>query len=967
MRGELYGFYTDQNLQARNPFDLTLRDAPREYTLRRCVPPSQFCADGSPVLLDGRELRRGNPVEDENPMTQGQFGGTISGPLIGQNTFFFGSFERRLLHASRESNFSVPTVSQRGLFNSGDVGLEVNGTNYAYPVSAYGDLFYSLFPFPNNPRGPYGDNTFTRILPADARGDIGSLRIDREQRLFNSRYSFAARYNVTDDATVLPVTGEALFSSLWAKVRTQNISLALIGAGNGRTKQELRFSYGRTRLDFTELRAPYADFLLPSKFRQGGREIPFLLNARLIANNNLPVRQSGYTTQRGADTEGAIQDVGDYGTGPLGQMVVSGFSPLGVDVNNFPQKRANNTFQIAETVSHSLGRHSVVWGADLRRVQLNSRLDRNFRPVAQFSSTVNLCRFISESPCSSLLDQAFQGTDLVALGMPTSFTQTLGLTPDSTIGLRTWQSSLFVEDSIDVASGLRMVLGLRYELNTVPREVDDRTEKTFSSPEVGAIVAEERKRYGVSGFGTYLAGRKGIYAADRNNLAPYVAFAWDPFRTGKTAIRGGYGLYYDQVPGMVVSQSRSVFPTFLTLNTVGLKPPGGILTPFNPARFARVGSLNSLDNTPGRNTAEVLVELFDAVLGQNNNSNQFFVSPGFVLPEVNLRTPSSHQWGLTVEQSLTRDLQYSLSYAGSKGRNLIRFTTPNLGPRAIPTVSDLVLFGSEIGADGVFLPPGVVVREQKDLRRPFPLTGSVTLIASDANSIYHSLQAEASRRFSKGLRFTLAYTWSHAIDEVSDIFDLAGASGLPQNSFDRRAERASANFDIRQRFAGSFVWDLPWLKGNPVLGGWLVSGIASFQTGQPFTVNTGVDVNLDGNLSDRLNSLLGVERVDQGSQIYTFPVTLNAQSALLSAPGRQGSVGRNTFLAPGVANLDLAISKSFRIGEERALEWRLELFNIANRPHFGVPGRELFAAGLGRAKRTTVPARTVQVALRLRL
>ncbi|MFZ4986098.1 MAG: carboxypeptidase-like regulatory domain-containing protein [Blastocatellia bacterium] len=972
LRGELYGFYTDRNLQARNPFDLTLRDSPTQYTLRKCVPPAQFCDDGIPITLDGDPIVADNPVAGEDPLTRAQFGAVVSGPLGNRQTFLLASLERRHLRASRESNFAVPTVSQRGLFNSGDQGLTiVNADNLpldVYPTTANADYFFSLFPFPNNPRGPYGDNTFTRILPADASGAIASIRLDQGLRLGGETQRFAARYNITNDQTILPVTGEALFSSMNASVRTQNLSLVFGGELSRRTGQELRFSYGRTRLDFTEFRSPYSDHLIPSKLSPNGFEIPFLLNARLRYNFTLPGSPDFYKTSR-RDSEGDLLD-GD-GTGPLGQMVVSGFSPLGVDVNNFPQRRANNTFQLGEMVNHTLARHHIVWGGELRRVQLNSRLDRNFRPIVHFSSTANLSRFNDPRNYNPLVDRIFQGSDLVALGAPTGFMQTLGFNPDSTIGLRVWQGSSFIQDKVEVAPSLQMVFGLRYEQNSVPRETNERVEQTFNSPEVATIIAAEKERFGASGLETYLDGRRGVYAPDRNNLAPYLAFAWDPFRRGKTTIRGGYGLYFDQVPGVVISQSRSVFPTFLTLNSVGLKNPslGGVQIPFNPARFAKEGSLNTLDNRYGSNSAAILLNLFGIVKGQNNQSFPYFATPDFVLPDARMKTPYSHQWSLTLEQSLLSDINLSLSYVGTKGTNLIRFATPNLGKRAIPIFSSLISAGSEINLKSDFLQPGVNVSQRGDLERgrPFPLAGSFTLISSDANSIYHSLQAEASRRLTKGLGFTLAYTWSHAIDEVSDIFDLAGAQGLPQNSFDRRSERASANFDLRHRLAASFTWDLPWLKGNWLLGGWQVSGIASLQSGQPFTVNAGVDVNLDGNLSDRLNSLLGVERVDQGSQSYAFPVTFNEQSALLAAPGQPGSVGRNTLLAPGVANLDLALSKAYLLGENRSLELRLELFNLANRAHFGIPVRELFFPGLGRSVRTTIPPRTIQLALRLKL
>jgi hypothetical protein len=135
LRSELYGFYTDHYLQARNPFDLTLRDSPAQYTLRKCVPPAQFCDDGVPITLDGAPIVVDNPVAREDPLTRAQFGAVVSGPLGNRQTFLLASLERRHLRASRESNFAVPTVSQRGLFNSGDQGLTiVNADNLPVDV-----------------------------------------------------------------------------------------------------------------------------------------------------------------------------------------------------------------------------------------------------------------------------------------------------------------------------------------------------------------------------------------------------------------------------------------------------------------------------------------------------------------------------------------------------------------------------------------------------------------------------------------------------------------------------------------------------------------------------------------------------------------------------------------------------------------------------------------------------------------
>ena len=219
-------------------------------------------------------------------------------------------------------------------------------------------------------------------------------------------------------------------------------------------------------------------------------------------------------------------------------------------------------------------------------------------------------------------------------------------------------------------------------------------------------------------------------------------------------------------------------------------------------------------------------------------------------------------------------------------------------------------------------------------------------------------------RLTRGVQFTSAYTWSHAIDETSDLFELAGARGLPQDSFNRSAERGDANFDVRHRFVQSFTWDLPVFTQSNVLGGWQFAGIVTLQTGQPFTVISSVDANLDGNLTDRLHSLSGVGEVGEGSLRYRFPNTPVEQFRLLAGAGVNGAVGRNTFRASGIVSTNLAVNKFFRFTERHQMELRTEIFNLFNRTHFGIPVHVLFTPGLGRAVNTTAPARTVQFALR---
>ena len=959
--GSIYGFLTDKRLKARDTFDLS--GGPAGYPLT---------VGGLPINLDGAPLVRSNPVGGENPYTRAQYGFVLGGPVVKQKTHFFASFEHQDVNASKESHFAVPTLEERGLFGFGGAGLTVSGggrvTN-AFATSARGNSFFSLFPLPNNPIGPYRANTYTEVLPANADGTIFSGKLDHFFNAFGAEHTLSGRYNFTDDDTILPVTGEALFSSLRALVRTQNLSLILNSSGAGNVSNQLRISAGRTSLNFEEVRNPY---MLPSGQLP---DVPFLLNAPLIFNASTAgvpnlISFTGFDTETALDIAGVDPGLGRTGTGPLGQVKISGFSPVGVDVFSFPQGRANNTYQLADTLFYSRGRHRLSLGFDIRWSHLNSLQDRNFRPLASFSGAANLNVDQNGNPIPIFnfpagfprVRQRFLfGTDFAAAGATTGFYQSQALTPDSNISLRYFQNNFFIADQIRVRPNFTLTLGLRYELNTVPKERDRRIESTFASPDVAEFISLEKEFTGESGLERYLGGRTQIYEQDRNNLAPHIAFAWDPFGDGRTSIRGGYGIYYDQIPGAVISQSRNVFPSFLTVNLAGFRTTGqpvARLEAFNPAFTAIPGTLNTF-NRPLFEPLGGTPALFLTAIGLGTN---FAGGPSFVLPAADLVTPYAQHWGLTLEQQMGRDFVASAAYVGTRGVHLLRQSTPNLGPNAIPLVNNITPT-SPTGFSGLIFPvfEGSVLAPLRDVGealRPYPLLGPITIIDSDANSIFHSLQLQLNKRFANGIQMTTAYTWSHAIDEVSDIFDLNGAPALPQNSFDRAAERATANYDARHRFSYSFIWDLPLWTDSRAWGGWQFSSIGQFQTGQPYTVLFCCDVNLDGNLTDRV--------ADRS------PIQFNSVGDVIGGVSDVGIAGRNNFRAPGIATVDAALTKTFRFTESKNLEVRSEVFNLFNRTHFGIPVHQLFFGGVAFEPLTNrdnyidtrVPKRTIQFALR---
>jgi hypothetical protein len=286
------------------------------------------------------------------------------------------------------------------------------------------------------------------------------------------------------------------------------------------------------------------------------------------------------------------------------------------------------------------------------------------------------------------------------------------------------------------------------------------------------------------------------------------------------------------------------------------------------------------------------------------------------------------------------------------------------------------------GAPTPPLPEPCIERFLPGPQRGRPL-GAYQIIESSANSNYHALQAEARKRYTHGFEFTAAYTFSHAIDDVSDLFPIAGAPVLAQNSLDLRAERADANFDVRHRFASSLVWDLPFGRGargiaGRLLGGWQVASVFQFHTGQPFTLNLPFDANLDGNLSDRPSTADGLVFFNgHGPRRVALapgrrPTDFATRTAVPVDPSgfitqfvfQDTSIARNTARGDRLFSLDLALVKRFGLTETQNLLFRTEVFNALNRANFGLPIRVIGAPGFGSAVDTATPARIIQFALK---
>jgi hypothetical protein len=984
--GTAYGLFNSSQLNARNFFDTANGNAtaPLRSGNQPVIVSSSLVFNPLTINFDavgGRPVTVTNGSGGEDSFTLGHGGLVLGGPVVARKLFYFVSAEGQVLNATKEESFAVPTVAQRGAFGTGATGISQDPftglPNFTFPSTLGGDAVFSLYPFANNPQGVYGQNTFTQTLPASARGAILSGKLDYIFKLGERMQSITGRYNFTNDRRDIPSTGGALFSTLRPRVRTQNLSLFLNSELSGPSARtlvlnQLRLSYGRTRLRFDEVRD--REHTLASQSFPGE---PFLLNAPLLSNFTLPNFDAA--NNRLVPNTGPVLLLNNIGTvedvlGPIGQVTIAGFSSVGVDVFNFPQRRVNNTYQFADQLTVKRGNHNFIFGSDNRRTELNSILPRNFRPLLSFQGAP---RLVAGTGGLTLSNDFVDPVTLAAASAASGFFQTLTTGSDSGANLRFYQLDAFVQDEWRVRPNLNLSLGLRFEYNTPVHEAHNRIEATFKDPQLALV----------PGLSTFIAGRARIYDPDLNNFSPRLGIAYAPHwfgEPGATRIRVGYGHFNDQILGAVVSQSRNVFPTFLTVNTAGgfgnlLFPlvPLSLLNPSNPnLGLVQRGTLNLLNPQSQLAQQIATINLLASAAG---------VLPGAsgveaTLPSRRQKAPDAHHYAVTFEQRFGRDMFFSVAYVGTQTRNLPRFSTPNLGTNAVTLVRS---FDFELRGPGRFEPEFFGIAIQPGTRvgssdqspvgaqqlftggRPVPGVGGIQFFETTASSRYDALQLELRGRLRARLQYRVGYTLSKSTDDVSDVFDLAGAAALPQNSLTFAGERGPSNFDARQRFAFHTVYDFPHFANTAarrVFNNLQVATAGQFQTGQPFTVNSIFDVNLDGNLTDRLNTTDGLTVT--GDRQQPLRLTTSDLAALRAAVGQDGQVGRNTFRAGNYLDLNLALVKTFRFGEARSLVFRTEVFNFINRANFGVPVRYLEAVGFGRATSTLTPGRRVQFGLK---
>jgi hypothetical protein len=790
------------------------------------------------------------PAGAKPEFRRNQYGFVVGGPIRKNKTFYFADWQGTRVRTGTTRLSVVPTLAQRAGVFTATVYDPASSPRQPFagntiPMSRWDPIAMQVlghYPLPNQA----GANNYTRTAVEPDNQDQFDGRVDR---VFNEKHRAFVRYSfLRDDDT--PVT--------FLPDGSGNLTSGAIG-------------HAITRGD--GIASEYDWVVSPSMLNQAR----FGYTRRNINQNSL---QNGGITVPGAPSSAFPST--------LPVFTVTGYQQIG------PTTAANENFttdvtEYLDTFSIVHGRHTIKFGADIRREALNIVNPAN--PTGSYAFTTTGSNSSTGSGGNALAS--------MLLGQVNAFSIDI---QQQALRERAHIAEFFIGDDWKVTDRLTANIGTRYTLNFPSTEVNGHDAVFNLNTQVLAFPHTARE-LGLGDFGP------------RVGLAYRIGDSW--------VVRSGYGLIWFEQTGIT---TPFTLPQFPFVQTVGQQSQDNINAAFTLSQGPAVQV-----SAPNPNSG-----LGQGVFGVDRN-----VGSGY-----------SQQWNLTVQKTFGHDLNLEVGYLGSKNThlglpesNLNQLPAADLAMGSALTVKVPNPYYGQIPASSSLGQPTIA---EQQLLRAFPRFTNVALFRDNvADSEYEAAQAKLEQRLSHGLTFTFAYTFSRLIDDASTYFSQTIFTGPTlttigaADAFNRKLERDVSSGDIPRVFSAGWIYEIPRLWK---IAGWHIGGLVRVQAGDAVPVTQATN-----NLSAFGYAVQRPNRVANPNDFATRGASEWFNTAAFTAAGQYviGNSSRNPVRGPGLQNADVMIGKTFRIAERMNFEFRAEAFNVSNTPPLNDPNGSFGSAAFG--------------------
>jgi Carboxypeptidase regulatory-like domain/TonB-dependent Receptor Plug Domain len=649
---------------------------------------------------------------------------------------------------------------------------------------------------------------------------------------------------------------------------------------------------------------------------------PTMVNEVRVGVNNILQNNGGADKGLGDIAQKVgIQNAGSgllaLGAGVNGGAAFNWAASLGSANIGTQQLFANTTFHYADNLTIIRGRHMMKMGGQLLRQWVNVFYASNSGRTGYINFSGRYTAQNAASPSGTQIGEA----DFL-LGMPSD----LGRGPQgNTWGHRSTLYGLYFQDDWRVNDSLTLNLGLRWEYHTPWVEVKDRQANFDEFTGQLLVAAPLPSTYAQPpGPAPQVYKNRALYNTYKKDFQPRVGFAYTPNALKKKlVVRGAYTIS-SYLEGTGTNLRETMNP------------------PFQP-------EVAALYNTPAYTLPGTTLDQGLAALNPTNP----YANANIRLWDPFVRPANAQQWNLALDYELPANNVLTVAYVGQHGTHLMV---------AMPYKQNIVTNG--VVTQGPYLSGNPDLRNQ---------IGQISGTASLANQKYNALQTTLRKRFSKGLEYQVAFTYSHGMSDSIGYYGEGGQAGSQsaywQYLYCQKCEWGPTYFDNKFIFVPSFVYHLPfgrnhgiganWNKGvDAFLGGWQVGGIYTYHTGFPLTIKYNGDTSGTGQRSYRVNV---VGTPNDPHQVGPGALWLDPSAYAAPVKGTYGNIGVGTARGPGMSRFDLSLSKQFNITESKYFELRGEAFNLSNTPIFSSPASQTITSTLFGQIRGSQGERSIQL------